>query len=139
MLRRDYFTAYGAKTESVKAKNALPGDGRRPDEKADLWLLGYDDRLDLRSESAQLYQHDSDCGNGRRRHRVHDNAQRAVRCVGLVLVHVRSLRHSKKRQQNEAHHSHRRQKTGAAALSEEMCLRSSQTNASTALFYRTVH
>lgn len=52
--------------------------------------------------------------------------------VGLVPVHVRNLRHGQKRQQNETHHSHHRQKSGAAAFPEEMCLQSSQTNASTA-------
>jgi hypothetical protein len=61
---------------------------------------------------------------------VHDDTQRTAIRTGLGLVRVRNLRHSEKRQQDETHHSHRRQKSGAAAFPEEMCLQSSQTNAS---------
>jgi hypothetical protein len=101
-----------------------------------LRLASQNDGLGLRHGGAQFYQYGGYCGNCRGRHRVHDDTQRAAIRTGLGLVRVRNLRHSEKRQQDETHHSHRRQKSGAAAFPEEMCLQSSQTNALSPLFYR---
>ncbi len=48
-------------------------------------------------------------GDRKRHHRVHHDAERTMIDVTADRVHMRHLGHGQKRQQEEAHHSHRSQ------------------------------
>jgi hypothetical protein len=71
-------------------------------------LVGNEDGLGLRSGGAKVHEHDDGRGNRRGRHRVHDDAQLAVICIGLVGVQVRNLGYGQDCQQDKAHDCHHR-------------------------------
>jgi len=104
-----------------RRKDALPGNGRRANEKADLPLVGNDDGIGLGRGGSQLHDHNHRRGHRHGHHRVHHDAQLAVIGVGLVGVQVRNLGYGQHCQQNQAKHRHRRHKAGpGAALPEPL-------------------
>jgi hypothetical protein len=90
-------------------KDALAGDGRRPNEEANLPLASNYDGLSRGSGGSQLHDDDDSRRRRNRDYRVHHDAQLAVIRVGVVRVKVRSLSDGQHRQQDQAEHRDGRQ------------------------------
>ena len=114
-------------TQAENRKDALAAGGRRACKELGMPVANHRSRLKHRHLGLDLHQHHCGSRNHDRRSRVHHDAQRAVVGIALQRMHVRHLRHSQQRHQDETHNRHRRQSAWPATeRSADLCLQSCQ-------------
>jgi len=106
-----------ARKPEWKRNGALAGERRGTNEEANLPLAGNYDGLGLGRGSSQLHDDDDCRSSGNGNHSVHDNAQLAVICVGIVRMKVSGLGYGQHRQQEQTQDRHSRQKARRDAIS----------------------